>query len=116
MPHDEELAHRLRSLLDGLPGLAEKKMMGGICFLLDGNMIGAARRDKSGDAHFMFRVGKDGEAEALRHPGTRPMIHGGRRMGGFVFLDEEAADDATMRALTSLSLSFVTALPPKRDT
>lgn len=113
MPRDEELYKRMRDLLDGLPGLSEKNMMGGVCFLLDGNMVGGARREKSGDAHFMFRVGKDNEAEALTKPGTRPMIHGGRRMGGFIHLDEDAAEAETMRELTSLSVAFVTALPPK---
>jgi len=62
----------------------------------------------------MFRVGKENEDEALAFPGTRPMVHGGRRMGGFIYLDAEAADPETMRALTSLALSFVTALPPKQ--
>ena len=107
MALDEELNQRLRDLLDGLPGLSEKRMMGGLCFLVDGNMIGAARREKSGNAHFMFRVGKDNEEEA------RPMEHGGRRMGGFIWLDEDAATPEAMRALTSLSVSFVTTLPPK---
>ena len=113
MPVDEELNRRMRDMLEGLPGLSEKKMMGGLCFLLDGNMIGAARREKSGDAHFMFRVGKDNEDEALRLPGTRPMVHGGRRMGGFIWLDEDVATPEAMRTLTSLSASFVTTLPPK---
>jgi len=113
MAQDEYLNQRMRELLEGLPGLSEKKMMGGLCFLIDGNMIGAARREKSGNAHFMFRVGKDNEEEALREPGTRPMEHGGRRMGGFIWLDEDAATPEAMRALTSLSVSFVTTLPPK---
>lgn len=113
MPQDEELYQRMRDLLDGLPGLSEKKMMGGICFLLDGNMVGAARREKSGDAHFMFRVGKDNEDEALTRPGTRPMIHGGRRMGGFIYLDEDGAEPEIMRDLASLSVSFASSLPQK---
>lgn len=111
--HDEALAARMRELLDGLPGLSEKKMMGGICFLLDGNMVGAARREKSGDGHFMLRVGKENEDKALALPGTRPMIHGGRKMGGFIYLDEDMAEPETLHALTSLALSFVTVLPPK---
>lgn len=115
MPIDEALTARMRDLLDGLPGLSEKKMMGGVCFMLDGNMIGAARRDKSGEAHFLFRVGKQNEDEALAVAGTRPMQHGGRKMGGFIFLDEDVATPEAMRALASLSLSLVTALPPKPD-
>jgi len=113
MPYDETLAGEMRDRLDGLAGLSEKRMMGGVCFLVDGNMVGGARRMNDGDAHFMFRVGKDNEEKALAHPGTRPMIHGGRKMGGFIYLDAEAASAETMRALTSLALSFVTTLPPK---
>jgi TfoX/Sxy family transcriptional regulator of competence genes len=113
MSYDETLAAEMRDRLDGLAGLSEKRMMGGVCFLVDGNMVGGARRMKDGEAHFMFRVGKDNEEKALAHSGTRPMIHGGRKMGGFIYLDEEAASDETMRALTSLALSFVTTLPPK---
>jgi len=44
MPRDETLAAEMRDRLDGLPGLSEKRMMVGICFLVDGNMVGAARR------------------------------------------------------------------------
>lgn len=112
MPHDETLAAEMRDRLDGLAGLSEKRMMGGICFLVDGNMVGAARRMKDGDAHFMFRVGKDNEREALDFPGTRPMIHGGRKMGGFIHAGEEI-DEKAMRDLTSMALAFVGSLPPK---
>lgn len=112
MPRDEDLYQRMRDMLDGLAGLSEKRMMGGICFLVDGNMVGGARRTKEGDGHFMLRVGKDNEDEALTRTGTRPMIHGGRKMGGFVYLDEDAAA-GTLRDLCSLALSFVATLPPK---
>jgi hypothetical protein len=113
MPQDETLAARMRAMLDGLAGLSEKRMFGGICFLIDGNMVGGARRLNDDDAHFLFRVGKDNEDEALGFAGTRPMVHGGRRMGGFIYLDEASADAGTMKALAALSLSFVTTLPPK---
>lgn len=113
MPHDETLAAQMRDRLDGLAGLSEKRMFGGLCFLVDGNMIGGARRLNDGEAHFLFRVGKDNEQKALDFPGTRPMVHGGRRMGGFIYLDADAAAPETMRALASVALSFVTALPPK---
>lgn len=114
MAQDEELNARMRELLDGLPGLSEKKMMGGLCFLIDGNMVSAARRDKSGEAHFMLRVGKENEDAAMTRPGARPMIHGGKRMGGFIFVDEDAAPEV-IRDLTSLAVSFVTTLPPKQE-
>jgi TfoX N-terminal domain len=113
MAHDEDLAQRMRDALGGLPGVVEKKMMGGVCFMVDGNMIGGAHREKkSGEGLFMFRVGKEQEEEALTRPGTRRMIHGGRRMGGFIHAGEYL-DHAALADLVSLSLAFVGTLPPK---
>jgi hypothetical protein len=113
LAHDENLAMRMRNALDGLPGLDEKKMMGGMCFLLDGNMVGGCHRDrKSGEGLFLFRVGKDGVGEALNMAGTAPMMMGGRRMGGFIQAGEEL-DDIAFAELISLSLAFVGTLPAK---
>jgi hypothetical protein len=113
MAYDQELAQRMREALGGLPGLEEKRMMGGVCFLIDGNMVGGAHRDKSsGDGKLMFRVGKDHQDEALNRPGTTPMQHGGRTMGGFIHAGEEI-DSAVLAELISMSLAFVGTLPPK---
>jgi TfoX/Sxy family transcriptional regulator of competence genes len=57
MAHDEDLAARFRDGLAGMAGVSEKRMMGGVCFFLHGNMIGGADRTKSGERRFMFRVG-----------------------------------------------------------
>lgn len=113
MAYDEELAARYRETLDGMVGISEKKMMGGVCFFLDGNMIGGADRTKSGAGRFMFRVGKDNEAEALSRPGAIIMEQGGRRMGGLVFVDEEACDRKALKSWVRLALSFVSTLPAK---
>ena len=113
MAYDEALASRVRDRLAGLAGLSEKRMMGGVCFLLDGNMIGAASRTKAGEGQFMFRVGKENEAEALTRPGATVVTMGGRRMGGFIFVDEAACDDDAIRDWISLSMSYVSNLPPK---
>ncbi|WP_421856808.1 TfoX/Sxy family protein [Oricola sp.] len=113
MAFDEQLARRMRDALGGLPNVEEKRMMGGACFMIDGNMIGGAHRDrKSGEGLFMFRVGKQSEAEALAHPGTTPMIHAGRKFGGFIHAPEKTADPA-FADLLSLSLAYVGTLPPK---
>lgn len=112
MSNEEPIYQHMRDLLEGVPDLSEKRMMGGLCFLVDGNMVGAARREKSGNGHFMLRVGKENEEEALKRPGTRPMIHGGRRMGGFIYVDEDGAPEV-LRDLTSLAVAYVSALPPK---
>ncbi|MGI9425815.1 MAG: TfoX/Sxy family protein [Hyphomicrobiaceae bacterium] len=113
MAYDEELASRYRKGLAGQKGISEKRMMGGICFFLDGNMIGGADRTKAGAGRFMFRVGKDNEATALARAGATIMEHGGRRMGGLVFVDEAACDAAALKDWLALTLSFVRTLPPK---
>lgn len=113
MAYDEELTDRFRGALDGHTDISEKRMMGGVCFLLAGNMIGGADRSKDGDGRFMFRVGKDNEAEALSRDGATIVEMGGRRMGGMVFVGEEACDDDALKDWLSLALSFVSTLPAK---
>jgi len=113
MAYDEAISQRMRSALAGLEGLSEKKMMGGLCFLLNGNMIGGADRTKEGQARFMFRVGKDNVAAAAKMPGGAPMVMGGRTMSGFYFVDADECDESLLGEWLSLSLSFVSALPPK---
>lgn len=114
MAVDEALTARMRDALDGLGGVSEKKMMGGICFLLDGNMIGGAHRDKkTGEGLFMFRVGKENEAAGQAMPGARPMDFTGRKMSGFFFVSEEDASDQVLADWVALALSFVGSLPPK---
>ncbi len=81
MPHDPHLAEAMRAALSGRPGVAEKKMFGGYCWMLNGNMICGVEVGR-----FMFRVGKDLEAEALARNGARPMDITGRPMRGFVWV------------------------------
>ena len=111
--YDEALAAEFREVLDGMKGISEKKMMGGVCFFLNGNMIGGADRTKSGDGRFMFRVGKDNEVEALSRPGAEIVEQGGRRLGGMVFVDEAYCERPALDEWVSLSLSFVSTLPAK---
>lgn len=113
MAYDEQTADRFRQALTGLVGLSEKKMMGGLCFLLNGNMVGGVSSAKAGPSRFMFRVGKDNEAEASALPGGEPMVHGGRRMSGFFHVDEETCDDALLRDWVSLAVSHTLSLPEK---
>jgi len=113
MAYDEELTDRFREALGGLPGVSEKRMMGGVCFMLDGNMIGGADRPKTGARRFMFRVGKDNHADALKREGAEPMEMGGRRMRGFIFVEADGLDEAGLKDWISLALGFVTTLPPK---
>lgn len=108
MAYPEHLAETLRADLGVEPGLSEKKMFGGLCFLLHGNMICGVTRDGA-----MYRVGKPREAAALA-AGAQPLSFTGRKMGGMVEIDLGQTDDDDLRAkLTELSLANAASLPPK---
>lgn len=113
MAYDEELAQRFRSALEGMQGISEQRMMGGVCFMLDGNMIGGAQHDKTGWRRFMFRVGKEQRDAALARDGAREVNMAGRAMPGFIYVDEEQCDETVMREWVSMALAFVTTLPAK---
>ena len=108
MAYDPAKADTMRADLGVEPGLSEKRMFGGLCFLLYGNMICGITKD-----HAMYRPGKDREAEALA-AGAQPLSFTGRKMGGMVEIDLGAFEDAALRAnLTALSLANAASLPPK---
>ena len=112
MAYDEGEAELMRAALEGLPpgAVSEKKMFGGLCFLLEGNMIGGV----SGKGGALMRVGKGAEAEACALPGVTPMVHGGRRMGGFVAVSAEAwGDDGLRERLVGWGVAHAASLPPK---
>ncbi len=109
MAYDEGQAEILREALDGVGEIVEKKMFGGLCFMLNGHMLCGVHA-KGG----MARVGKENEAEALTIPGARPLDFTGRPMGGMISLDDEAVEDDAIRARwLPLALDYVRALPPK---
>jgi TfoX/Sxy family transcriptional regulator of competence genes len=81
MAYDPALAQTLRQALPPDLKFTEKRMMGGLCVFLNGNMVAGADRTKTGDGRFMFRVGKENEAQALMRPGASVVDLGGRRMG-----------------------------------
>ncbi len=87
MAYDEGLAERLRNILDDHRGVSEKKMFGGLCFLLDGKMCCGIVKDE-----LMVRVAPEQHAEALKEPHARPMDFTGRPMKGFVFVGQGGLD------------------------
>lgn len=113
MAYDEELVTRFRKALGDLDGVREQRMMGGLCFMLNGNMIGGCDQTKEGARRFMFRVGKENAEEALARPGAEQMEMGGRVMRGFVFVDESDCGAKALKDWTKLALRFVATLPPK---
>jgi TfoX/Sxy family transcriptional regulator of competence genes len=106
----DALADRIRDHLAPIPGLSERKMFGGIAFMLEGNMVVAVM--KEGD--LLARVGKDGYAAALTRPGCTPMIMGEKTMSGFVAVDGEVIeDDTALASWLNECLAFTASLPPK---
>lgn len=109
MAHDEGLAQLLRDDLAEVPGVSERRMFGGLCFFLNGNMLCGV--DASGA---MFRVGKESEAKALEIEGASPWRLTGRKMGGLVDVSGEALEDDGKRSLwLGLALDFVKPMPSK---
>ncbi|MFO1013199.1 MAG: TfoX/Sxy family protein [Caulobacteraceae bacterium] len=108
MPHDPHLADLMREALKGRRGITEKKMFGGYCWLLNGNMISGVEVGR-----FMFRVGKAQEAEALARPGSTPVNFTGRPMGGIIWVDADAALDAGLHTWIDMAARFAGSLPPK---
>ena len=97
MAVDEDLAERMRAALAGAGEVREVRMFGGLCFMLDGNMV--AGTSKRG---LLVRVGKDRQPDALARPGAKPMEMGGRRMEGYVFVDPAPRDES--RPIRPISL------------
>jgi TfoX/Sxy family transcriptional regulator of competence genes len=73
MAIDEKLAGQIRAALTDVPSAEEVKMFGGLCFMLNGNMVAA-----SSDRGLLVRVGESAEAEAMAR-GAEPMLMNGRR-------------------------------------
>ena len=108
MAVDENLAERMRVALAGTGALREVKMFGGLCFMLNGNMV--AGTSKRG---LLVRVGKDQQSDALARPGAKPMEMTGRPMEGYIFVDPPPREDRLLQEWLDLAVAFVKTLPPK---
>lgn len=106
---NEALAARMRKAFAGRRNIAEKKMFGGVCFLLRGNMLCGMGEDK-----FMFRVGKAQDAAALKRPGAKPMDITGRAMKGIVWVDPRRCDARALKRWIAMAEDYVGALPARR--
>ena len=108
MAVDEPLAERMRAVLGGTGAVREVRMFGGLCFMLNGNMV--AGTSKRG---LLVRVGKDRHSNALARPGAKPMEMAGRSMDGYIFVDPAPRDERALRDWLELAVAFVKTLPPK---
>ena len=111
MPYDEDLANRVRELVATEAGVTEKRMFGGLAFLIGGNMSVSV----SGRGGLMVRV-EPAETEALlAKPNARPMVMRGREMQGWLRVDAEGV--RTKRQLerwVARGVTYARSLPAKR--
>jgi hypothetical protein len=108
MAYDDALAERIRDRMRDAFGATEKKMFGGLIFLMYGNMtVGVIGDD------LMARVGPDRTDAALARPGARPFDFTGRTMRGWVFVGGDELDDDVLDSWIDEASAFVATLPPK---
>jgi TfoX/Sxy family transcriptional regulator of competence genes len=104
------LEDRIRNSLIGLP-VSEKRMFGGVTFLLNGNMLCCA--SKKG---LMVRVGKDAEPQALANAMAKRCDGGGHPMPGFISIEPAGiSQDNALESWLQMALTYVGTLPPKTE-
>lgn len=109
MAFDEGAAQRVREALADRDDVVEKKMFGGLAFMVSGNMcIGVLGPD------LMLRVGKERYEELLARPHARRMDFTGKPMAGYLYLEPAGYEsDEDLEDWIALALDFVLTLPPK---
>jgi TfoX/Sxy family transcriptional regulator of competence genes len=110
MAYDEDLANRIRELIGGGPEVTEKRMFGGLAFLVGGNMSVSA----SGQGGLMVRVDPEETDALLAKPHARPFEMRGRSMDGWLRIDPEGV--RTKRQLepwVRRGVAYARSLPPK---
>jgi TfoX/Sxy family transcriptional regulator of competence genes len=108
MAYDEKTAERVRKLLSVRTDVVEKKMMGGLCFMVKGRMCCSV----SGRGGLMVRVGPDAHQSMLREPHVQPMEMRGRTMAGFLRVAAEGyRTEAGLKKWVKRGADFVAAMP-----
>ncbi|EAR07425.1 TfoX/Sxy family protein [Reinekea blandensis] len=109
MAFDDGLATRIREDLGSRTAFDERRMFGGLAFMVDSHMCVGVLGDE-----MMARVGPDAYDEALTQPGVRELDFTGRAMRGMVMIDQDAiAEDDQLNYWLSHCLDFCRSLPPK---
>ena len=110
MAYDETLAARIRDLVEDEPCLTERKMFGGLAFLVGGNMAVAA----GSKGALMVRAGVDRADDLLDEPGTSVVVMRNRPMTGWLDVDSEhLATLDQLRFWVEVGIGFARTLPPK---
>ncbi len=109
MAFDEGLAQRVRDAMGNARDVSERKMFGGLCIMIGGNMVVGVNED-----NLMVRVGPDAYQEALAQPYAREMDFTGKPLKGYVYVDAAGiAEDAELEAWVTRAVRFVKTLPKK---
>ena len=108
MSFDEMLAARIRTILEDAPDLSERRMFGGLAFMIGGNMAVAA----SGQGGLMVRVDPTDSGLLIANSTARPMEMRGREMRGWLRVDEAAVEsDDDLRYWVVLGTNYARSLP-----
>ena len=109
MAYDQQLVQRVRSLLEGVPGLVEKKMFGGIGYIVNGNMACGVNGEQ-----LIVRMSPADYAEALTQPHVREFDLTGRSMKGWIFIQPAGVEnDQDLKAWVERGLHYAQGMPPK---
>jgi TfoX/Sxy family transcriptional regulator of competence genes len=109
MAFDEDMVNRLRELLADRDAITEKRMFGGLAFLLHGNMAVGVHGPE-----LIVRVGPDATQAALARPGARLFDMTGRPMKGWILVDPAVlTEDEALEDWIALGRAFAGSLPPK---
>ena len=110
MAYDAELAQRVRELLTFEPDIVEKRMFGGLSFLIGGHLAVGV----SGTGGLLMRSEPEETAELLTQPYVEPFVMRGRTMNGWVRVAAEGvAEDAELRRWVEAGVGYARSLPPK---
>lgn len=111
MAYDEELAQRIREHFQDRLDVTEKKMFGGICFMVSGHMCCGIVHD-----HLMARVGPDNYESCLKRDYVKEMDFTGKPLMGLVYVAPDGiTTDSDLKDWISICTNFVKSLPPKKN-
>lgn len=109
MAYDEELAERVRAVVAMAAGLTEKRMFGGLAFLIDGHLAVAA----SGQGGLLVRCDPAATDALVAEPGVERMVMRGKELDGWLRVDTDNLDDDALARWVTVGIGYVRSLPPK---
>jgi hypothetical protein len=110
MAYDEHLAGRLREVVEGEPGLTEKKMFGGLAFLIGGHLAVSA----SSQGGLLLRTDPAQTEALLEEPHAEPFVMRGSEMSGWLRIDPDGlGSEEDLERWVEVGVSFARSLPPK---